>query len=135
MSFDDRVTKLRNNSVFIQSFQPSDAGSWIVTAFNNIGRIARGQITLKIEEPLHQSLNKTAHKSNKESEGKLTSTSNALIPFEASIKSKEIRIPEDCKDDPSLAKCHLVVLSGACNHSVDISRICCRSCRMVGQIQ
>ena len=60
VKYDDRIEKLRNNSIFIKSFQPSDTGSWIVTAFNNIGDVARGQTTLKplqIEEPLKINVN------------------------------------------------------------------------------
>ena len=34
----------------------------------------------------------------------------------------QIELPEDCEDQPHLAKCHIVVLLKACGKSKDLAR-------------
>ena len=48
--FDQRVTKLPDNSIVIANFGEEDTGSWMVTAHNNIGNTARKQIIIFIKE-------------------------------------------------------------------------------------
>ena len=48
VAYDERVSKLADNSILIKHFEPRDSGSWMVTAYNSVGKIARKQITLNI---------------------------------------------------------------------------------------
>lgn len=47
---------------------------------------------------------------------------------------EEGSVPLECSDNPKLANCRLVVLAKACTRSEELSRICCESCVMSGQI-
>ena len=48
LMLDERIVKLTNNSINIKSFRPEDCGSWLISAFNNVGKVSRLQIIIKL---------------------------------------------------------------------------------------
>ena len=53
VTFNKSLSKSPDNSIVIKNFSSSHIGNWMVTAHNNVGKLARGQIVLgvKQEEP------------------------------------------------------------------------------------
>ena len=62
VTFNESLSKLSDNSIVIKNFSSSHSGNWMVTAHNNVGKLARGQIVLEVkqeEPPMKVSMTKT----------------------------------------------------------------------------
>ena len=48
MEYDERIVKTEDNSIRISGVRMSDAGSWMVTANNDLGPVVRKQISVTV---------------------------------------------------------------------------------------
>ena len=48
VEYDERIVQLEDNSIMITAARMSDAGSWMVTANNNLGKVVRKQISVTV---------------------------------------------------------------------------------------
>jgi len=188
VEYNERVMKSSDNSVLITKVSMEDAGTWMVTANNGLGKLVRKQISLSVY-PSSIPIKVTIPDKDSnyefgsditlscETEGYPEPTvrwykNNAGLPVsdriivdsnnvltikraspidggvyicrawnknsshqaESYITVEEGSVPLECKDQPQLANCKLVVKAKACTRSESLARICCASCMLSGQI-
>ena len=62
LTFNESLSKLPDNSIVIKNFSSSQTGNWMVTAHNNVGKLARRQIVLEVKQddpPIKVSMTKS----------------------------------------------------------------------------